>query len=94
MEMLFRLSKFMNKVVSDERLKPIHIALYFALCHTWITSKFQQSYSVSRRQLMRLSRIQSKSTYHKAISDLVDMRYIRYHPSYHPKEGSKVTLLP
>ena len=42
---------------------------------------------------MRLSRIQSKSTYHKAISELVDMGYISYRPSYHPRKGSEITLL-
>jgi hypothetical protein len=42
---------------------------------------------------MKLSRIQSKSTYHKAISELVDLGYISYRPSFHPKEGSEITLL-
>jgi hypothetical protein len=93
MEKLDQLSDFINRVVSDERLKPTHVALYVALCHAWITNRFQQRYNVSRRKMMRLSRIKSKSTYHKAISELVDMGYISYHPSYHPKEGSKVTLL-
>ena len=93
METLDQLSDFIGRAASDERLKPTHISLYFALCHAWIVNRFQQCYNVSRRQLMRLSRIQSKSTYHKAISELVDMGYISYRPSYHPKEGSKVTLL-
>jgi hypothetical protein len=93
METLDQLSDFISRLASDERLKPTHISLYVALCHAWTTSRFQQCYNVSRRQLMRLSRIQSNSTYHKAISELVDMGYITYRPSYHPKEGSEVTLL-
>src|SRR5688572_16314119 len=93
METLDRLSGFINRVASDERLRPIHISLYFALCHSWIVSKFERHYHVSRRQLMRLSRIQSKSTYHKAISELADLGYISYRPSFHPKEGSEITLL-
>jgi hypothetical protein len=93
METLSQLSDLISRVASDERLKPTHVALYVALCHSWIANRFEKCYSVSRRQMMLLSRIQSKSTYHKAISDLVDMGYISYHPSYHPKEGSKVTLL-
>ena len=67
METPERLSYLISRVASDERLKPSHISLYVALCHAWITSRFQRCYNVSRRQLMRLSRIQSKSTYHKAI---------------------------
>ena len=93
METPDRLSNLISRVASDERLKPTHISLYIALCHAWIANRFQQCYNVSRRQLMRLSRIQSKSTYHKAISELVDMGYINYRPSYHPREGSEITLL-
>ena|SRR5687768_7667672 len=93
METPDQLSDFISRVASDERLKPTHISLYVALCHSWIINRFKQRYNVSRKRLMRQSRIQSKSTYHKAISELVDMGYISYRPSYHPKEGSKVTLL-
>ena len=93
METQDRLSQIIARVASDDRLKPTHISLYVALCHAWTMNGFQQCYNVSRRQLMRLSRIQSKSTYHKAISELVDMGYISYRPSYHPKEGSEITLL-
>lgn len=93
METLDQLSDFISRIASDERLKPTHVALYVALCHSWIVNRFQNCYSVSRRKIMRLSRIQSKSTYHKTILELVELGYISYHPSYHPKEGSKITLL-
>lgn len=52
-----------------------------------------QGYNVSRSKLMMLSRIQSKTIYHKTISELASMGYVRYHPSYHPTERSKVSLL-
>jgi hypothetical protein len=93
MERPDRLSYFISRAASDERLKPTHISLYVALCHAWIMNRFQQGYNVSRSKLMMLSRIQSKTTYHKTISELASMGYIRYHPSYHPTEGSKVSLL-
>jgi hypothetical protein len=93
METIDQLSGLISRVALDERLKPTHISLYVALCHAWILNRFQHCYSVSRRQLMRFSRIQSKSTYHKTISELISMGYIHYRPSYHPVEGSKVSLL-
>lgn len=93
MEILQQLSDFIKQVASDKRLKPTHVSLYVALCHVWIMNRFQECYNVSRKQLMSLSRIRSTSTYHKAISELVTMGYIRYSPSYHPKKGSNVTLL-
>jgi len=93
METLQQLSDLINRVVSDNRLKPTHISLYFALCHTWIMNRFQECYNVSRRQLMSLSRIRSKATYHKTIKELTNLGYIQYRPSYHPRKGSNVTLL-
>lgn len=93
METPDRLSYFISRVASDSRLKPTHISLYVALCHTWIMNRFQQRYNVSRSKLMMLSRIQSKTTYHKTISELISMGYIHYRPSYHPMQGSKVSLL-
>ena len=93
METPERLSYFISRVASDERLKPTHISLCVALCHAWIMNRFQQGYNVSRSKLMMSSRIQSKTTYHKTISELASMGYIHYHPSYHPIAGSKVSLL-
>lgn len=48
---------------------------------------------ISRRQLMKLSRIQSNVTYHKCIRQLQEYGYIKYTPSYHPLRGSCVELL-
>lgn len=93
MDTLNRLSDFINRVASDERLGPSHIALYFALCHLWIVSKFQRRYHVSRRQLMISSRIRSLATYHKTMDDLTDLGYVKYRPSYHPVKGSEVSLI-
>ena len=93
METPDRFTNLISRVASDRRLRPTHISLYVALCDAWIMSSFQLCYNVSRKQLMTLSRIQSKTTYHKTMSELISMGYIHYSPSYHPMEGSKVTLL-
>jgi AraC-like DNA-binding protein len=93
METPDQVSSFISRAASDHRMKPHHMALYMALCHSWIMNRFQQHYNVSRRQLKKLSRIQSNSTYHKTISELTSMGYINYRPSYHPKQGSKVSLI-
>jgi len=93
METLDRLSGYINRAAWDKRLRPTHISLYFALCHSWIVNKFQRCYQVSRRQLMMLSGIRSRTTYHKAMCHLKDLGYVKYRPSYHPVEGSEVSLL-
>ena len=82
MKTLEHLSDFIGRVASDHRLKPTHISLYFALCHSWIVSKFRRRYRVSRRQLMMTSRIRSRATYHKTMDDLKNLRYVKYRPSY------------
>lgn len=80
------------RITSDNRLKPFHIALYIALCHSWGNSRFANWFHVSRGKLMTLSRIRSITTYHKTITDLVNLGYIGYRPSYHPVKASIVSL--
>ena len=92
MERVEQLTLYINCMVSDTRLKPIHVALSTALCQAWITNKFQQTYNVSRRRLMKASHIQSKATYHKTLRELQAFGYVEYHPSYHPVKASSVTL--
>lgn len=87
------LSLFINRIASDTRLKPIHLALSTALCQAWIVNQFQNSYHVSRRKLMRASRIHSKATYHKTLHELMSFGYLEYYPSYHPIHGSLVRLM-
>lgn len=93
MEELQQLAHFIHKLVSDNRLKPVHISLSLALCHSWIRSRFQTHYRISRRTLMKASRIRSKATYHKAIQELQRFGYLKYSPSYHPIKASEVELL-
>lgn len=88
-----QISIFINKLVSDIRLRPIHIALSTALCQAWIQSQFRQQYHVSRSKLMRACRIHSKATYHKTIKELQAFGYLEYRPSYHPVNGSLVKLM-
>ena len=87
-----QISFYINRVISDVRLKPIHISLSIALCHVWIRNNFQLTYTVSRKSLMLASHIQSIATYHKTLRDLQKFGHIEYHPSYHPVNASSVTL--
>jgi hypothetical protein len=93
MDKLQKLTQYISKVVADDRLKPIHIAMAFALCDVWIIEQFQQPYRVSRRVLMQASKIRSKATYHKVIRELQTFGYLKYNPSYHPINASKVVLV-
>jgi hypothetical protein len=92
MEKVEQLTAYLDKLLVDGRITPIHIALSTALCYLWIVNQFNNPYRVSRRVLMKASRIRSKATYHKVISDLSALGYITYKPSYHPKKGSTITM--
>ena len=93
MNKLKLLTYFINRVVTDKRLTTSHLSLSIALCHTWIDSGFNESYQISRRQIMHLSHIHSIATYHKVIKDLQRFAYLKYSPSYHPIKGSSVKLI-
>lgn len=49
---------------------------------------------IIRDDIMRLSKINSKATYHKAMAYLHAQRYIHYKPSYNPLKGSQINFFP
>src|SRR5688572_20120617 len=93
MDKYYQLTHFINRMVSDTRLKPVHISLSIALCHSWISSQFQHPYRVSRSILMKASRIRSRATYHKTLKELQMYGYVKYLPSYHPLKASEVIMM-
>lgn len=54
-----QLTRFIDRMVLDNRLRPVHMALSLALCHSWSLDQFQHSYRVTRNALMKASRIRS-----------------------------------
>lgn len=88
-----QLNRLIDRMVLDNRLRPVHMALSLALCHNWSLNQFQHSYRVTRNTLMKASRIRSTATYHKALRDLQAYGYVKYVPSYHPRQASEVVLL-
>ena len=87
------LAVFMDKAVMDERIGSSHICLFVALYRCWLSKLPATPFPISRRVLMINSKIASTSTYHKCIQELNDFGYIRYEPSFHPREGSKVYFI-
>jgi hypothetical protein len=92
MNYIKHLTGFFDRVSEDWTLNPTHISLYIALFHYWNTSRFQNPISLTRGEVMRISKISSKATYHKCIKDLNDKGYIKYEPSNNPFKGSLATL--
>jgi hypothetical protein len=92
MNYILQLTGFFQKVAADDRLNPTHVSLYMAIFQFWNAGRFQNPVSISRQELMRISKICAKATYHKCIKDLHAYGYIQYLPSFNPFKGSLVYL--
>src|SRR5690606_7535479 len=77
----------------DNRLNPTHISLYIALFQLWNLNRFLEEFFINRDEVMQLSKIGSKSTYHRCIKELNHWKYIVYFPSHNPYRGSKIKML-
>lgn len=77
----------------DSRLNPTHISLYLALFQLWNHHRFCESFYVNREDVMKLSKIGSKSTYHRCVKELNHYKYLVYEPSHNPFKGSKIKML-
>ena len=92
MNYIRHLTSFYDRIQQDDRLNPTHISLYLALFQFWNLNHFQNPISISRNEMMRLSKISALGTYHKCIKQLQDFGYIEYLPSFNPYKGSFVNL--
>jgi hypothetical protein len=92
MNYIRHLSNFFSRVASDKRLNPTHVSLYMAIFQYWNTNHFQNPISVCRQDLMQISKISAKATYHKCIKDLHNFQYFDYHPSFNPFTGSSIYM--
>ncbi len=92
MNYIRHLTGFYDKIQQDERLNPTHISLYLALFQFWNINHFQNPISISRNEMMRLSKISALGTYHKCIKELQNFGYIEHIPSFNPYKGSLVNL--
>jgi len=88
----FPVNRFLVRAATDGRLLPSHISLFIAIFFYSDEAKPDAFFKVSRRKLMRFSRIKSKATYHKCIRELVAFGYITYLPSYDPYKASSVSM--
>jgi ribosomal protein S24E len=93
MNYIKHLTGFFEKVAIDKALNPTHVSLYMALFQFWNCNRFKNPISISRDEVMRISKISSKATYHKCLKKLHSLEYINYEPSYNPFKGSHVYLL-
>ena len=81
MNYIRHMNAFFTLVKKDERLTSSHVSLYMALFQYWNYNRFQNPFPVYRDNIMKLSKIGSKNTYHKCIKELHEAKYIYYQPT-------------
>lgn len=82
----------MNKITMDDRLHATHVSLYISLFTLWNVSRFENPISINREEVMKISKIGSKHTYHKCLKQLNEFGFLKYYPSHNPLRGSKVYM--
>ncbi|NIJ52170.1 hypothetical protein FHS68_001326 [Dyadobacter arcticus] len=87
------IGKFIHRILIDQRVRIWHVGTYLALVLLWEKNRQSSPFQVTRRMIMQMSRTKSTRTYHKYLKELEVLGYIKYLPSYHPKEGSTVWLI-
>lgn len=92
MNYIKHLTGFFDKIVNDKSLNPTHISLYIGLFQFWNINRFVNPITITREEIMRISKIYSKATYHKCIKDLHQKGYIIYQPSFNPFKGSLISI--
>lgn len=95
MNYIRHLNAFFSAVRSDNRLTCSHVSLYLALFQYWNFNRFQNPFPVYRENIMQISKIGSKNTYHKCIKELHQANYIIYHPAtskFQPVKFSVIRL--
>ena len=92
MNYIRHLNAVMIRFTEDDRLRPSHISLYLALFQLWNANRFRNPISISRTEVMRISKIGSMVTYHKCLKHLHEYEYLEYLPSFNPLVGSQVNL--
>ncbi len=89
----YYIERFFERVKQDKNLHSSHISLYMAIIRLWMAQASGDQITVSRQQLMELSKIGAKATYHRCITYLCDIQLIKYYPTYDSFVGTKITLL-
>ena len=92
MNYIAQLNAAMYKIAEDDQLNTAHVSLYLALFQLWNVNRFKNPISINRAEVMKISKIGSKGTYHRCIKELHNWGYYEYRPSHNPLKGSKIYM--
>jgi hypothetical protein len=93
MNYIKHLTGFFNKINNENAINPTHISLYLSLFQCWNVNRFKNPTGISREEIMKASKINSKATYHKCMKELQALGFIEYMPTYNPHSCSNVIMV-
>ena len=88
------LNAFFSLVRCDNRLTSSHVSLYMALFQCWNSNRFQNPFPINRETILQLSKIGSKTTYHKCIRELHQAKYINAQSGISKFRILKISIIP
>ncbi|MFV8351748.1 transcriptional regulator [Flavobacterium sp. XS2P14] len=92
MNYIKHLTGFFNKINNESNLNPTHISLYLALFQCWNVNRFKNPTGISREEIMKASKINSKATYHKCMKELELLGFMVYNPTFNPHSCSNIIM--
>lgn len=92
MNYIKHLTGFFNKINNEANLNPTHISLYLALFQCWNVNRFKNPTGISREEIMKASKINSKATYHKCMKELELLGFMVYNPTFNPHSSSNIIM--
>lgn len=93
MNYIKHLTGFFNKINYEPNLNPTHISLYLALFQCWNVNRFKNPTGISREEIMKASKINSKATYHKCMKELELLGFMVYNPTFNPHSCSNIIMV-
>ena len=93
MNYIKHLTGFFNKINYETNLNPTHISLYLALFQCWNVNRFKNPTGISREEIMKSSKINSKATYHKCMKELELLGFMVYNPTFNPHSSSTIIMI-
>jgi hypothetical protein len=93
MNYIKHLTGFFNKINYETNLHPTHISLYLALFQCWNVNRFKNPTGISREEIMKASKINSKATYHKCMKELELLGFMQYNPTFNPHSCSTIIMV-
>ena len=92
MNYIKHLTGFFKKINNESNLNPTHISLYLALFQCWNVNRFKNPTGISREEIMKASKINSKATYHKCMKELELLGFMVYNPTFNPHSCSNIIM--